>query len=96
MAKENGGGGQISSKVQPMLGSEDLLSLPVEELCRRLETSTSGLSFEEAAQRLEIYGANELARGKKHSNMIQFLMNFKSPLVVVLMVAGLISRFWAR
>jgi magnesium-transporting ATPase (P-type) len=46
---------------------------------------------QEVASRLETYGPNELARGKKHSAIMQFLMNFKNPLVIVLMVAGLIS-----
>ena len=57
----------------------------------RLETSPSGISFEEAANRTETYGANELARKKKHAAIIEFLMNFKSPLVIILLIAGAIS-----
>ena len=83
--KANGETG--ANKVQPMLSAEELLSLPVDELFPRLETTSSGLSSEEAAMRLEVYGPNELAKGKKHNAILEFLMNFKSPLVIILMVA---------
>ena len=79
------------NKVQLMLSAEELLSLPVQELFPRLETTSSGLSSEEVETRLEVYGPNELAKGKKHNAILEFLMNFKSPLVIILMVAGLIS-----
>jgi Mg2+-importing ATPase len=94
MASGNGytnGSGENAPKMQPMLSAEELLSLPAEQLFSRLETSKSGLSAEEAENRLELYGPNELAHGKKHSAVMQFLLNFKSPLVIILMVAGLIS-----
>ncbi len=74
-----------------MLSVEELLGDPIEDLLSRLETSPQGLSSIEVANRLEAYGPNELARGKKHSAIMQFLMNFKNPLVIILMVAGLIS-----
>lgn len=76
---------------QPPLTADELLSKPIDELYARLEASPSGLSSEEAENRLEIYGANELARRKKHSAIIDFLVLFRSPLVIILMVAGLIS-----
>ncbi|MCW4010564.1 MAG: magnesium-translocating P-type ATPase [Candidatus Bathyarchaeota archaeon] len=87
----SGSGEEAPNKVQQMLRSEEILNLPIEDLYRHLAASASGLSPEEAEQRLEVYGPNELARGKKHSALKQFLMNFKSPLVIILMVAGLIS-----
>jgi P-type Mg2+ transporter len=70
---------------------DELLSKPVDDLMAHLGASTSGLSSESAAKRLEIYGANELAKRKKRSAIVEFLSNFKSPLVIILMVAGLIS-----
>lgn len=77
--------------VQPMLSSEELLSLSTEDLLARLNSSTTGLSSQEAEKRLVVYGRNELARGHKHSALREFLLHFKSPLVIILMVAGLIS-----
>jgi Mg2+-importing ATPase len=76
---------------QPLLTIDELLGKSSTELLSSLGTSTSGLSSEEAERRLEIYGANELAKKKKHSAIMDFIANFKSPLVIILMVAGLIS-----
>ncbi len=85
------GANSKTDSLQPMLSAEELLSLPIEDLLTRLESSQSGLTSEEAANRVEVYGPNELAKGERHSAIVQFLMNFKSPLVIILMVAGLIS-----
>ena len=85
-----------ANKVQLMPSAEELLSLTVDDLYLKLETSPQGLSTEETTRRLEVYGPNELARGKKHSALIEFLMNFKSPLVIILMVAGLISGIFGE
>jgi Mg2+-importing ATPase len=77
--------------VQPMLSAEELLSLPANELLARLNTSTTGLSCQEAEKRLEVYGRNELAKKKKRAAIIDFLSRFKSPLVIILVIAGAIS-----
>jgi Mg2+-importing ATPase len=95
MAKDDGQtmreGFSEATVVQPMLSVDEILSAPIEKIMGRLETSPSGISFEEAANRLETYGANELARKKKHAAIVEFLMNFKSPLVIILLIAGAIS-----
>ncbi len=89
--KNSTSGESAANKVQPMLSSDELLNLQIAELLPRLATSPSGLTYEEATDRLEVYGRNELAKKKKRSAIIEFLMNFNSPLVIILMVAGLIS-----
>jgi Mg2+-importing ATPase len=73
--------------------TEVLLGLPVDELLARLNTSLSGLSSEEAERRLIIYGYNELAERKRRAAIADFLSHFRSPLVVILLTAGLISGF---
>jgi Mg2+-importing ATPase len=73
--------------------TEDSLSLSVDELLGRLGTSLNGLSSEEAEKRLKIYGYNELAKRKKRAAIIEFLSHFRSPLVIILLMAGLISGF---
>jgi P-type Mg2+ transporter len=91
--------GETAIKVQPMLSGDELLATPVEELYGKLETSPQGLPSEEVARRLEVYGHNEFAKGKKHSALMEFFMNFKSPLVIILMIAGLVSGIlgeWAN
>jgi Mg2+-importing ATPase len=80
-----------SEKVQ--LTTQELLSLPIDELLTRLETSYSGLSSQEAKKRLEIYGYNEIARKKKEIVIIEFLSHFKNPLVIILIFASLVSSF---
>jgi Mg2+-importing ATPase len=76
---------------QAMLSAEEILSLPANELLARLSTSTAGLSSEEAEERLEVYGHNELAKKKKRAGILDFLSRFKSPLIIILMIAGAIS-----
>ncbi|MCL2134683.1 MAG: magnesium-translocating P-type ATPase [Candidatus Bathyarchaeota archaeon] len=82
-----------SSVVQPPLSSVEILGSSVEDLFVRLGSSFDGLSVEEAERRLEVFGRNELAKRHKRSVFVDFLLHFKSPLVIILMVAGLISGF---
>lgn len=79
------------AKMQPLLTSEDVVSLQTDELMARLNASPQGLSTEQAAERLEVYGPNELAREHRHSALKEFLSHFKSPLVIILLIAGVIS-----
>ncbi|TFG22728.1 MAG: HAD family hydrolase [Promethearchaeota archaeon] len=64
---------------------------PIEELFEILNTSKNGLGSSEAEQRLERYGKNELATGKKVNPLVIFFNQFKDLLVIILMVAGLIT-----
>jgi len=79
--------------VQPPLSTDEILGNPSEELFTRLNSSMNGLSPEEAERRLDVYGPNELAKKRKHSLIVDFLLHFKNPLVIILMVAGLISGY---
>ena len=76
-----------NGKTQPVVDSEEILSLSIEELLLRLETSPNGLSQMEADNRIETYGPNELARKKKRAAIIEFLLLFRSPLVIILLFA---------
>lgn len=82
---------KVSSWALP--STEELLSLPTDELLAHLNTSLSGLSSEEAEKRLGIYGYNELAKRKKRTAVVDFLSHFRSPLVIILLIAGLIASF---
>ena len=46
------------------INAAEMLTLPTDEFLTKMETSVTGLSGEEAAKRLEMYGTNEVARGK--------------------------------
>ncbi|HEY8443730.1 MAG TPA: calcium-translocating P-type ATPase, PMCA-type [Clostridia bacterium] len=63
----------------------------VDVVLKELGTSTSGLSDQEAALRLQKYGYNVLAEGKKASLFIKFLKQLINPMIIVLMVAAAIS-----
>ena len=56
-------------------------------------TSTQGLTSEDATQRLERYGTNELARKQKRAGIISFLLHFKSPLIIILLIAAGIAGY---
>ncbi|MEM3616308.1 MAG: magnesium-translocating P-type ATPase [Candidatus Bathyarchaeia archaeon] len=76
--------------------AEEALTLPVEEIFSRLKSSMDGLSSEEVKRRLEVFGYNELARRKKRATVINFLSHFKSPLIIILLIAGMISGFFGE
>ncbi|MCO5382293.1 MAG: HAD-IC family P-type ATPase [Methanosarcina barkeri] len=58
---------------------------------KALNTSEAGLSSEEAENRLEKYGKNELKEEEKTSVVKLFLSQFKSFLIVILVIAALVS-----
>jgi Mg2+-importing ATPase len=86
--------GEISSWALP--SSEEILTLPVDELLARLKTSLAGLSSEDVERRLEIFGYNELVKKRKRTAIIDFLSHFRSPLIIILLIAGLISGFFGE
>ena len=55
------------------------------------DAAISGLTQQEAEKRLETYGPNVVAGGRKRSRISMFLSYFKSPLVIILVLAGSIS-----
>jgi P-type Mg2+ transporter len=71
----------------------DLLSLPTDELLSRLDTSTAGLTTEEAERRLEVYGTNEISQKGKKPLYLEFISHFKSPITIILLVAAIVSGF---
>jgi len=77
----------VPSAQLPLTG-EEVLTLPTDELISRMGTSSQGLSSQEAAHRLEIYGTNELARKQKRAGIVSFLLHFKSPLILILLFAA--------
>jgi Mg2+-importing ATPase len=76
-----------------MADAEELLGLPVEKLYQRLKTTPSGLSIEEVQSRLETYGYNELAKRKRRTGAVEFLLRLRSPLILILLLASFVSVF---
>lgn len=82
-----------ASEAKSLSDLKKLLDAPIDGLLSSLGTSLSGLSSGQAESRLMTYGRNEIIRRKKRAAIVGFLLHFRSPLVIILLVAGLISGF---
>ncbi|RLI75901.1 ATPase P [Archaeoglobales archaeon] len=69
---------------------------PVSEVFKLAKSSSQGITDEEAAKRLILYGYNEIKEEKKISEILRFLSHFNDPLIYILIVAGLITTFLHR
>ncbi|UCH56640.1 MAG: cation-transporting P-type ATPase [Candidatus Bathyarchaeota archaeon] len=65
----------------------------IETVLERLGSSRYGISEEEAKERLIKYGPNELKEEKKVTPLEIFLGQFKSILVIILILSALVSAF---
>ena len=63
----------------------------VAEILQRLKTSPNGLSEDEAAERLEVFGPNEVAQEAKHTWLRRLWSAIRNPLVVLLTVLAILS-----
>ena len=61
------------------------------EVLQRLKTSPNGLTEEEAADRLEIFGPNEVAYEKKEGWLYRFYHSARNPLVILLTLLATVS-----
>ena len=67
-------------------------SLPVEQVAEMLRTDPKqGLSLSEGNNRLQKFGENTMSVKKEKSPIISFLLQFKQPLVLILIIAGSIT-----
>jgi H+-transporting ATPase len=86
-----------SNKPDLKTGSkDDLKSLPMPELLKKLESSPDGLSQAEAQKRLNQYGPNEIEE-KKVNPFLKFLSYFWGPIPWMIEVAVILSgvvRHW--
>lgn len=60
------------------------------EILKEFDSTEHGISFSEAAERLNRLGANEFAEGKRDNYFFIFLRQFKSPLIYILLISGVI------
>lgn len=74
----------------------DYLGSPASAVLEQLRVSLKGLSEEEARTRLERYGANEPAKKKKRTLLLQILSRFVNPLVIVLLIIAGFSLFFGE
>ncbi len=80
----------------PAEAKDDLKSIPVAEVEKRLDATPDGLSQAEAKKRLEKYGPNEIEE-KKTNPLLKFLSYFWGPIPWMIEVAVILSgvvRHW--
>lgn len=70
---------------------KDFHNLTIESVLKELKTSKNGLSINEVKKRFQKYGLNKLEEEKPLGKFTILLEQFKSPLIYVLLAAGLIS-----
>ncbi len=71
---------------------KNFYSCPADEVSRELGTDVShGLKSEEIASRLEKYGKNTLVQKKNKSFAAMFISQFKSFMIILLIIAAIIS-----
>ena len=63
----------------------------VAEVLQRLKTSPTGLSDEEAAERLAVYGPNEIAQERHHGWLERLWLAARNPLVILLTLLAILS-----
>ena len=67
----------------------------IEDVLQYFNTSKNGLSKAEAKRRLEKYGENVIQGKKRRSKLQIFLSQFKNFMVILLLVVGVLSFFYA-
>src|SRR5689334_8323956 len=68
-------------------------SFGTDQLVEQLETATSGLLSADAATRLAKFGRNALTQRSSGSAFTVFVRQFRSPLVLILVFASVVSVF---
>jgi Mg2+-importing ATPase len=72
---------------------ESYWSRPAAEISRALASGSEGLTQDEATRRLGQYGPNTLEVRRRGSGLGLFLGQFKSPIVLILIFASIMSAF---
>jgi Mg2+-importing ATPase len=72
-------------------GPDDFWKEPIDRLLVQLATTAAGLTTAEAQSRLATYGANDAATDKRTPLWLQFVVRFRNPLVIILLVASGLS-----
>lgn len=79
------------SSTVPPPGAEAPWASPATEVLAHLNSTPSGLTTDEAANRIERFGRNELEPDAGPTLLKQIVSQFRSPLIYILMVAAAVS-----
>lgn len=81
----------ISNMIISTNGLNSFWALPPNDVASRLQTTLGGLTRTEAEERLRIYGYNTVKQRKSNDTLALLLAQFKSPIIIILLVATGIS-----
>ncbi len=70
---------------------DEFYSSSVEDALKKLSAGINGLSDDQAAEYLKIYGLNEISREKKEGLLIKLLRAFMEPMSLILVIASVFS-----
>ena len=65
----------------------------IEEVLEKTNSSKNGLTKKQALQRLMINGKNKLPKGKEKTILDVLIDQFKSPIILILIIAAIFSIF---
>ena len=68
----------------------------VEDVLREFNTTIDGLSDDEVKRRIITYGYNTPIKQNKRSAIVEFLLKFTNPLILVLLAIGAFTLFYAE
>jgi len=80
----------VSKEINP---STDFYDYSTEELFKKFDTSTNGLSDKKAEELLNVYGLNEIAKEKKKSVLRKIAEALVEPMALILIIASFLSYF---
>jgi Ca2+-transporting ATPase len=63
----------------------------IEEVLEEFNTKKEGLSSKETEQRLTLNGKNEIPQGKKNTIVNIFIEQFKSPIILILIISAIFA-----
>ena len=72
---------------------KEFWSYDLDDILKRLKTNKAGLSSKEAEERIDKYGQNIFEEKKSSSNLSIFINQFKSPIIMILIFAAILSMF---
>jgi P-type Mg2+ transporter len=68
----------------------------IDAVLKTLKSSINGLTDSEVKERIKQYGYNDPVKRDKKPAIIQFLLKFTNPLIIVLMLIGIFTLFYAE
>ena len=77
-------------------GIKEAWAISPEKVLNQLKSSESGLTDEEAFERLKIYGINEITSKGKRGGLIIFLSQFQNFFILILAAATVLSFFFGE